>query len=123
MNKKKILLVDDSSTVLLLHKMMLADRDYELLTARNGQEAVDKALAERPDVIFMDVIMPRMSGFEACRALRAREETRAVPIIMVTTRGEPHNVKEGFDSGCTDYITKPFNGDELLTKLQSYLGV
>jgi DNA-binding response OmpR family regulator len=121
MPKKKILLVDDSSTVLLLHKMMLADRDYELLTARNGQEAVDKALGERPDLIFMDVVMPKMSGFEACRALRAREETRKVPIIMVTTRGEPHNVKEGFDSGCDDYITKPFNGDELLTKLQTYL--
>jgi CheY-like chemotaxis protein len=122
MSKKKILLVDDSSTVLLLHKMMLADRDYELLIARNGQEAVDKALAERPDLIFMDLVMPKMTGFEACRALRAREETRDTPIIMVTTRGEPHNVKEGFESGCTDYITKPFNGDELLVKLRSYLG-
>jgi DNA-binding response OmpR family regulator len=122
MSKKKILLVDDSSTVLLLHKMMLSDRGYELLTARNGQEAVDKALAERPDLIVMDVIMPKMSGFEACRALRAREETRGVPILLVTTRGAPHEVKEGFDSGCTDYITKPFNGDELLAKLRGYLG-
>jgi CheY-like chemotaxis protein len=122
MRKKKILLVDDSSTVLLLHKMMLADRDYELLTASNGQDAVDKALAERPDLIFMDVVMPRMNGFDACRALRAQERTRDIPIIMVTTRSEPYNVKEGYESGCTDYITKPFDGDVVLAKLQSYLG-
>jgi DNA-binding response OmpR family regulator len=120
--KKKILLVDDSQTVLLLHRMMLTDRGYELLTARDGQEAVEKALAERPDIIFMDVIMPRMSGYEACRALRERAETRDIPIIMVTTRGEPHSVEQGYASGCTDYITKPFNGDELLARLRTHLG-
>jgi CheY-like chemotaxis protein len=119
--KKKILLVDDSQTVLLLHRMMLTDRGYELLTARDGQEAVEKALAERPDIIFMDVIMPRMSGYEACRVLRERPETRDIPIIMVTTRGEPHSVEQGYASGCTDYITKPFNGDELMARLRSHL--
>ena len=121
MTKKKILLVDDSQTVLLLHRMMLSDRGYELLTARDGQEAVEKALAERPDIIFMDVIMPRMSGYEACRAIRDRAETRHIPVIMVTTRGEPHSVEQGYASGCTDYITKPFNGDELMARLRSHL--
>lgn len=120
-HKKKILLVDDSQTVLLMHKLLLADRGYELLTARDGQDAVDTALAEHPDIIFMDVLMPHVDGFAACQALRTHESTRHIPIIMVTTRGEPHNVQRGFESGCSDYITKPFNANELLDKLERYL--
>ncbi|WNG40852.1 response regulator [Archangium minus] len=121
MPRKKILLVDDSSTVLLLHRMMLSHCGYELLTARDGQEALDKASSEHPDLIFLDVLMPRMDGFQACRALRSRSETKDVPIILVTTRGEPHYVRQGFESGCTDYITKPFDGEELLAKVRSHL--
>ena len=121
MPKKKILLVDDSSTVLLLHRMMLSHCGYELVTARDGQEALDKVSTERPDLIFLDVLMPRMDGFQTCRALRARPETKSVPIILVTTRGEPHYVRQGFESGCTDYITKPFDGEELLAKVRSHL--
>lgn len=121
MSKKKILLVDDSQTVLLLHRMLLSHCGYELLTARNGQEALDKASAERPDLIFLDVVMPNMDGFQACRALRAREETKHVPIILVTTRGQPHHVRQGFESGCTDYITKPFDGEALLAKVRGHL--
>lgn len=121
MPKKKILLVDDSSTVLLLHRMMLDHCGYELLTARDGQEALDKASTEKPDLIFLDVLMPRMDGFQTCRALRSRAETRHVPIILVTTRGEPHYVRQGFESGCTDYITKPFDGEELLAKVRGHL--
>lgn len=121
MNKKKILLVDDSSTVLLLHRMMLSHCGYELLTARDGQEALDKASTERPDLIFLDVLMPRLDGFQTCRVLRSRTETKNVPIILVTTRGEPHYVRQGFESGCTDYITKPFDGEELLAKVRSHL--
>ncbi|HEX8438733.1 response regulator [Archangium sp.] len=121
MPKKKILLVDDSSTVLLLHRMMLSHCGYELLTARDGQEALDKAAVERPDLIFLDVLMPRLDGFQTCRALRSRTETKEVPIILVTTRSEPHYVRQGFESGCTDYITKPFDGEELLAKVRSHL--
>jgi DNA-binding response OmpR family regulator len=121
MPRKKILLVDDSSTVLLLHRMMLSHCGYELLTARDGQEALDKASTEHPDLIFLDVLMPRMDGFQTCRVLRSRTETKDVPIILVTTRGEPHFVREGFESGCTDYITKPFDGEELLAKVRSHL--
>ena len=121
MHPKKILLVDDSSTVLLLHRMMLSHCGYALTTARDGQEALDKATTERPDLIFLDVIMPRLDGFQTCRALRARADTKDVPIILVTTRSEPHHVRQGFESGCTDYITKPFNGADLLAKVRSHL--
>jgi CheY-like chemotaxis protein len=122
MARKKILLVDDSSTVLMMEKMALGELDYEVLVARNGKEAIDKAVAEKPDLIFMDVVMPKMNGFEACRALRATRATATIPIIMVTTRGEPHHVEQGYGSGCTEYITKPFDSVELRSKLKNYLG-
>ncbi len=122
MDRKKILLVDDSSTVLLMERMILSKNAYDVLTAKDGQEGVDKAVSEKPDLILMDVVMPRMDGFEACRRLRERDETRAIPVIMVTTRGEFASVESGYSSGCTDYVTKPINGLELLAKVRSCLG-
>ena len=119
---KKVLLVDDSSTVLMMEKLVLKKRAYQIVTASNGEEGVERALAERPDVILMDVVMPRMNGFEAVRRLRQQEATRDIPIIMVTTRGESDNVETGFASGCNDYITKPVDALELLTKLKDQLG-
>jgi DNA-binding response OmpR family regulator len=122
MDRKKILLVDDSSTVLLMERMILSKNEYEVVTAKDGQEGVEKAVSEKPDLILMDVVMPRMDGFEACRQLSEREETRAIPVIMVTTRGELASVESGYSSGCTDYVTKPINGLELLAKVRSCLG-
>lgn len=121
MDRKKILLVDDSNTVLLMEKMILSKSPYDLVTASDGQEGFDKAMSEKPDLILLDVVMPKMDGFEVCRRLRSRNETRKVPVIMVTTRGELKSVETGYQSGCTDYITKPINGLELLSKVKSYL--
>lgn len=122
MSQKKILIVDDSSTVLLLEKMILSRGPYDVVSARDGQEGLEKAEAERPDLILMDVIMPRMDGFEACRRLREREATRDIPVIMVSTRGELESVENGYESGCSDYVMKPIDGFELLSKIRSYLG-
>ena len=122
MNRKKILLVDDSATILMMERTILMKGPYEVVTASDGEQGVAKALAERPDLILMDVIMPRMNGFEACKKIREEEATRATPIIMVTTRGEEANVEMGFQSGCSDYVTKPINAVELMAKLKSYLG-
>jgi DNA-binding response OmpR family regulator len=120
--KKKILLVDDSQTVLLMEKMILSKGPYAVITATDGEDAVRKAAIEQPDLILLDVIMPKMNGFEACQKLREHEATRTTPIIMVTTRGEETNVETGYSSGCSDYITKPINGPELLAKLRGFLG-
>ena len=119
--RKKILLVDDSATILMTERMILTKGPYDLLTAKDGEEAVAVALAQRPDLILMDVVMPKMNGFEACRRIREEESIRTTPIIMVTTRGEVENVETGFESGCNDYITKPINAHELITKLRNYL--
>jgi DNA-binding response OmpR family regulator len=120
--RKKLLLVDDSETVLMMEQMVLGRERYHLLMARDGQEAVETAIRERPDLILLDVMMPRMNGFEACVALRANEVTKDVPIILVTTRSEGENVEAGFRHGCTDYVNKPFSAPELVAKVRTALG-
>ena len=121
MPRKKILLVDDSSTILMMEKFILRNDPYVLVTASNGEEAVVKAVSEQPDLILLDVVMPRMGGFEACRFIRGNEASKHIPIIMVTTRGESANVETGWLSGCTDYVTKPINAVELVAKVRSLL--
>jgi len=121
-HKKKILLVDDSITSLFMQKMVLKHEPYDLVTATDGRNGVELALRERPDLILMDVVMPRMTGIEALRELRANAATRTTPIILVTTRGEPGNVEVGYETGCTDYLTKPFEPAELLSKVRDCLG-
>lgn len=120
--RKKIMLVDDSATILMMERMILSKGPYDLVLARDGVEAVEKAPIERPDLILLDVMMPRLGGLEACRLLRSSAVTSRTPIIMVTTRGELENIEAAFDHGCNDYVTKPINGVELLTKIRNHLG-
>ena len=122
MSKKKILVVDDSRTALFMVTTILRKERYELVTASDGEQALEVAAAELPDLILMDVIMPRKTGFEACRELKRRDDTKAIPVILVTTRGEGENVEAGFQSGCNDYVTKPINAQELLTKVRDHMG-
>jgi CheY-like chemotaxis protein len=120
--KKKVLLVDDSNTVILMERMILAKGPYDIVVARDGVEGVAKAKSEQPDIILLDVMMPNLDGLSACAAIRADAATSSIPIVMVTTRGEEHNIETAFRNGCTDYVTKPINGLELLTKLSNILG-
>ena len=121
MKRKKILLVDDSGTILMMEKMILAKEPYELVTAKDGREAIDKVQAEQPDLILLDVVMPNLTGFQVLEKLRSDEATRQTPVIMVTTRGEAQNVEAGYASGCNDYVTKPIDSLELITKIRNYL--
>ena len=122
MPRKKILLADDSTTALMMEQAILAKGAYDVVVARDGRAAVQLAVDEAPDLIVLDVVMPRMDGFEACRELRRLEATRTTPIIMVTTRGEPQNIETGYEAGCSDYVTKPINGPELVSKVRDLLG-
>ena len=120
---KKILVVDDSKTALMMEREIVERRTtYQCVTASDGQEAVEKALQQHPDLVLMDVVMPRMNGFEACKRMRQQPGTREIPIVLVTTRGEESYMEAGFQSGCNDYITKPVDSAELVALLQSYLG-
>lgn len=120
---KKILIADDSPTALLMTKSVVGRLGCTIVTAKDGVEAVAKALVEKPDLILLDVVMPNLDGFGACRRLRAEEATRTTPIIMVTTRGEENNVETGYSCGCSDYLTKPINNVELIEKVKRFLGI
>jgi DNA-binding response OmpR family regulator len=118
----KVLLVDDSNTALLLGETVFKQHtSYQVVTARDGQEGVQKALTERPDLILLDVMMPKMDGFKACQEMRKYDSLKNVPIIMVTSRGEPANVASGYRCGCNAYITKPINARELLEIVSVFL--
>ena len=119
--RKKILIVDDAETIVMMERMILG-KTYEVVTARNGLEAVEMAVSEHPDLILLDVVMPMLGGVETCRQLRGKAETREIPIIMVSTRSEAESVEASFESGCSDYLTKPINGLELLSRVKSFIG-
>ncbi|HZM49924.1 MAG TPA: response regulator [Vicinamibacteria bacterium] len=121
MERKTVLLADDSNTILMMEKMLLARENYNLVIAKDGQEAYDMALSEKPNLIVLDVVMPKLTGFEVCQKLRQQEQTRTTPILLMTTRGEEENVKKGYEAGCSDYLTKPINAAEFLAKLRLHL--
>lgn len=119
---RKILLVDDSATVLMMERMILASERFQIVTAANGEEAHERARTELPDLILMDIVMPKMTGIQACRAIKQDPATSHIPIILVTTRGEAESMEAGYSSGCNDYVTKPVNSAELLGKIRNLLG-
>jgi len=116
----RILIVDDSSTHRLWLELMLGSR-YDIDVAVDGEAGLRAAVANQPDLILLDVVMPGVDGFTTCRALRKRTETRKTPVIMVTTKDEEIDVETGYTSGCTDYIAKPVDQLELLAKVESWL--
>jgi CheY-like chemotaxis protein len=119
---KRILVVDDSKTARMASEMVLKGNDYEVLLASDGREAVEKAVAERPDLILMDLVMPTMDGLAALRTIRSIESVGGVPVIVVSTRSEPDYLEKSYELGCNDYITKPVDGVELVAKIRSLIG-
>ncbi len=119
---KKILVADDEPDVLFMTAFSLRTvGGFEVIEARNGLEAVELAQKERPDVIILDIKMPRMNGYEACRRLREIEGLADTPIIFLSAKGQRHEIEEGFEAGATDYILKPFAPEELITKVRQIL--
>ena len=120
--RRKVLLVDDSITTLFMEQMVLSrSANVDVLTAVDGEEAVRIALAERPDLIVMDAVMPKMNGVQACRAIRAAETTRDIPIILVIARDEDDSHHGGLASGCTGYVTKPIDAVQLAAAVHKVL--
>jgi PleD family two-component response regulator len=121
MPRKRILAVDDSQTILLQERAILTPT-FDVVTAKSGEDGVGAAIAEPPDLVLMDLEMPGISGFEATRRLRAQASTRTTPIILVTSHSEAESLEHAFVHGCTDYVIKPIDEDELLLKVRSYIG-
>jgi len=119
---KTVLLVDDTETVLFFEKTLLKGHRLNLVTAKNGRMAIDLIASRRPDLVLMDIQMPELNGIEACRAIKANPETRNIPVVMVTTKGEAAMMEEAFRAGCDDYITKPIDRITLLAKVKKFTG-
>jgi len=112
---KKILAVDDEKNIVRLVQLNLQKEGYDVITATNGREALERVAEDRPDLIVMDVMMPEMDGFEALRRLKEDAATAEIPVIMLTAKAQDADVFRGWQSGVDCYLTKPFNPMELIT--------
>jgi len=120
---KRILLVDDSSTSRMTARMLLAENgSYVVTSACDGAEGVERAIAEQPDLILMDIEMPRINGLEACKLLKQNEATRHIPVILLTLRRDDSFVRQGYANGCIDFLTKPVKDHELIAAIKTHLG-
>jgi DNA-binding response OmpR family regulator len=117
-----VLAADDDPDILELVVFRLERSGYTVLQARDGEEAFELARAEKPDLAVLDVMMPKLDGFELTRRLRAEETTSRMPIILLTARAQDADVDQGFTSGADDYLRKPFSPQELSTRVQAILG-
>jgi len=115
----KVLVVDDEARILRLMEAMLVPAGYQVILAENGTEATTKAMLSSPDVILLDVMMPGQDGFEVASKLRANKQTEDIPIVMVTALGEVKDRVKALESGADDFLTKPVDKTELLTRVKT----
>jgi two-component system, OmpR family, alkaline phosphatase synthesis response regulator PhoP len=121
MSKKKVLAVDDEEDILELVRYNLGREGFEVLGAASGEQALKRARAEKPDVIVLDLMLPGIDGLDVARELKSDPQTRPIPIIMLTAKGEEADVVTGLELGADDYITKPFSPRILTARLKAVL--
>jgi len=115
---KKILVVDDERQIVKLVEINLRKVGFEVICAYDGVEALEKVQSDRPDMIVLDVMMPRMNGFDVLKKLQSNPDTEQIPVIMLTAKAQDADIFAGWQSGVSSYLTKPFNPRELLTFVQ-----
>ncbi|MFN2389453.1 MAG: response regulator transcription factor [Actinomycetota bacterium] len=115
---KRILVCDDDPSILTFVEVNLELEGYEVYSASGGEEAVRIATSERPDLVILDVMMPRMDGYEACERLKQDDSTKDIPVIFLSARAQQADIERGQACGVSDYITKPFDPMELLEVVQ-----
>ncbi|MGE3313873.1 MAG: response regulator [Planctomycetaceae bacterium] len=119
----KILIADDNHQNCELLDAYLADEGYEMVVAYDGKQALQKVAETQPDLILLDIMMPKLSGYEVCQQLKRDESTRNIPILMVTALNEQGDIEKAVAAGCDDFLTKPVNSLELKTRVRSLLRV
>ncbi|MBI5838226.1 MAG: response regulator [Candidatus Eisenbacteria bacterium] len=121
MKKGKILVVDDEVYIVHILDFSLGMEGYEVVTALNGEEALAKAAEHKPDLVVLDIMMPRMDGYETCKRLKSDDSTRNIPVILLSAKGRNVDQKMGFEVGADDYITKPFSPRKLVERINAIL--
>ncbi len=117
----KILVVDDEPPIVRLMEFILARQGHEMMVAVNGRGGAGKGAPHQPDLVLLDIMMPRIDGYEVARTLRADPETAALPIIMLSAKAQEEDIQKGMDVGVNEYITKPFSPDHLVSVVGDYL--
>ena len=119
----RLLIADDNQQNCELLEAYLSDEDYEITFASDGQETLDKVAESHPDLILLDIMMPKLSGYEVCGTLKNDSKTEGIPILMVTALNKQGDIEKAVAAGCDDFLTKPVNGLELKTRVKSLLRV
>jgi len=123
MSQGRILIADDTSASLDLLSRVLEPQGYEIIAVSSGKDAIQLAAKAKPDLVLLDVVMPGHDGFHVCRTLKAEEATRDTPVIFITSQNETANVLKGFRVGAVDYIIKPFQAEEVITRVATHLKI
>jgi two-component system alkaline phosphatase synthesis response regulator PhoP len=120
--KGKILVVDDEVYIVHILDFSLGVEGYDVVTAFDGEQALAKVAQDRPDLIVLDIMMPKLDGYETCKRLKGDAATRNIPVILLSAKGRNVDQKVGFEVGADDYITKPFSPRKLVDRINSILG-
>jgi len=121
MSRGKVLVVDDEEYIQHILNFSFGAEGYEVVTAADGEEAVAKARNEKPDVIVLDIMMPKMDGYEACRKLKSDPKTKDIPVILLTAKGRDVDRKLGSEAGADDYVVKPFSPGRLIERVDGMM--
>jgi len=121
MAKPTILIVDDEEDIRELVELNLAREGFRMLSSETGEQALELALSQRPDLIVLDLMLPGIDGLEVCKRIRADSKTQQIPIVMLTAKGEETDVVTGLELGADDYVTKPFSGKVLVARIRRLL--
>ena len=119
---QSVLVVDDEANILLSLEFLMKKAGYEVRLARDGEEALAEIGKARPDLVLLDVMMPKRNGFDVCEAIRANPEWRAVRVILLTAKGRDIEREKGLALGADDYITKPFSTREVVERVTAWIG-
>jgi DNA-binding response OmpR family regulator len=121
MNSKKILIVDDEVDLVETVRFPLEMEGYHVLVSYNGEDALNQARKENPDLILLDLMLPKLDGYKVCRLLKFDDKYKHIPILMLTAKTQEKDKALGMETGANEYITKPFEMDDLLKKVKKYL--
>ena len=119
---KRILICDDDPVILRLLEVNLELEGYEVLSARNGEEALEIASAEKPDLVILDIMMPKLDGYQTAERLKSQDDTKEIPVVFVSAKAQLSDIEKGKSYGVADYLTKPFDPSDLLEIVERLVG-
>ncbi len=119
---KRVLICDDDPVILRLLQVNLELEGYDVLTAHHGEEAFDIATKELPDLVILDIMMPRLDGYQTCQKLKAEDSTKQIPVVFLSAKAQQSDIEKGKSFGVSDYLTKPFDPNDLLDVVERLVG-